>query len=204
MRRVLTAALSVALVGCAQAATVGTPGASEAGSAPSIVDSPTMTPFPTEAMVAATQSPTEPPAPDPTATPTAKPTPKPTSKPTPKPTPRPTPKPTLNPNWTMSATVSDAKLSTDGNGDFDTFTWVIKAAADGATCELYLYEYVEGNYAGNNTYRVSYRAGTANTWTLMLAPDIHNGYATYTMACWIGAETYENKHWGPSGQIDIE
>ncbi len=100
--------------------------------------------------------------------------------------------------------MSDARLSPASGPEVDAFTWEIKSAADGATCELYLVQYVEGSYAGNVTFRVPYDAGDENRWTLTLAPDIHNGYATYTMACWIGAETYENKHWATPGQIDIE
>jgi hypothetical protein len=101
-------------------------------------------------------------------------------------------------------TVSDAKLDASAGTNVDTFTWRITSAADGATCELYLNEYSSGHYAGNVTFRVLYVVGKTTKWTLGLAPDIHDGYATYTMACWIGAETPENKRWATPGQINVE
>jgi len=209
--RSLLVTLGVALMvaACAQVGPVTTSGTGGTDPATSIA-APTVALDPTTTLDAATPTPvigeasTSEPATPPTAAPTPNATPKPTPRPTAKPTPRPTPKPTFNPNWTMNATVSDAKLDPAAGTYVDSLTWTIKSAADGATCELYLRQYVSGNFAGNASLRVLYHPGTDYKFKMNLAPDIHTGYATYTMACFIGAETYENKHWGPTGQISIE
>jgi hypothetical protein len=207
LRRSIGAVLVVLLLaGCAQAGVDGAGGSpsasiSDLAGASALTSNATEDPGAAASLDAvATLGPSADATADATAAPTAQPTP----KPTPKPTPRPTPKPTFNPNWTVTAKVGNAVLTPSAGTNVDTVTWQVLSAADGAYCELYLQFVKDGVGHSNQTDGHTYQAGHTNKWVAQLAPDQHDEIANYTLACFLGSNTYEHKHWATPGTITVQ
>ena len=71
-------------------------------------------------------------------------------------------------------------------------------------CEIYLRFYKGELFMGNLSDQEFYHAGQTNKWTVQIPPDQHDETANYTLACFIGSNTYENKHWATPGTITFE